>query len=244
MYGLVYRVTNTANGKVYIGQTTMRLTKRWYYHRWEARRGRLQNPLYRAIRKYGEGCFTVVQIGEAESKQALDALEAYEMQRHDSMSSGYNAKEAGSAGKLSPEARKKMSESRTGEKHFNFGKSLSEDHKRKLSEAGRRRIVSDETRRKLSAAGTGRVFSDDTRRKIGASKKGHKMPDHVRQALKAANDNMRGSRGTPVICEQSGAEFVSMDSAAAFAGVSKSSMSRHVNLGQKLKSGLIFKRAA
>ena len=50
-YGIIYKITNKVNGKVYIGQTTKSLKKRWTEHVYT-------NPtrkylLHKAIQKYG-----------------------------------------------------------------------------------------------------------------------------------------------------------------------------------------------
>lgn len=68
---------------------------------------------------------------------------------------------------IKPETRRKMSESRSGEKNCNFGKHFSEEHKRKISEArkgkynGEKNYMfgkhhTDETRRKMSEAAKGK----------------------------------------------------------------------------------------
>jgi hypothetical protein len=49
---------------------------------------------------------------------------------------------------------------------------LSEEHKRKLLEANRGKVVSEETRRKIGEHHKGKVLSDETRRKISEAKKG------------------------------------------------------------------------
>ena len=48
------------------------------------------------------------------------------------------------------ETRFKMSEAKKGENHPLYGKHISEEHKKKISEANKGKIVSDETRKKLS----------------------------------------------------------------------------------------------
>ena len=63
-FGVVYLITNTVNGKVYVGQTINGLSKRWKGHKNDVRKGS-QNPLHRAIRctgrhlwRYGMGLET------------------------------------------------------------------------------------------------------------------------------------------------------------------------------------------
>ena len=62
----------------------------------------------------------------------------------------------------SDETRAKLSKALMGNTHTK-GKALSEDHKRKISEAGKQRIVSDETRRKITEANIKR-FSNPVER--------------------------------------------------------------------------------
>ena len=72
---------------------------------------------------------------------------------------------------VSEETRRKLSEA-------NKGKVLSEETRRKLSEAHKGKLVSEETRRKRSEANkgnqwnVGKVRSEETKKKMGESKKG------------------------------------------------------------------------
>ena len=71
---IVYLITNTKNGKRYVGQTTKTLAKRWSDHRARSKKSML--PLHCAIRKYGVEVFDVVPIWFAESKQELNEMES------------------------------------------------------------------------------------------------------------------------------------------------------------------------
>lgn len=62
---IIYKITNTINGKIYIGQTICSLSKRWYEHCWHA--GKDDLYLHRA---YKEGLHKSVTEDE---KQALIA---------------------------------------------------------------------------------------------------------------------------------------------------------------------------
>jgi hypothetical protein len=93
----------------------------------------------------------------------------------------------GSSGKVySDEYRKKLRDCRTGSKHHNFGKSLSEETRRKISkglrgkkhsEESRKRMsearknISKETRAKLSIAHRGRIVSEKTKQKMRNARK-------------------------------------------------------------------------
>ena len=54
------------------------------------------------------------------------------------------------------------------------GKTLSEEHKRKLSESEKGKTVTDEAKRKMSKANKGKTLTDETKRKISEAKKGDK----------------------------------------------------------------------
>lgn len=71
---IAYRITNCANGKVYIGITTRSLEERWADHK-ENRILRVKHPLYRAVNKYGRKAFLVDQIAECRTLDDLLATE-------------------------------------------------------------------------------------------------------------------------------------------------------------------------
>lgn len=71
---IAYKITNTVNGKSYIGITRGSLAKRWREHRCAANSGN-DKPLYRAIRKYGEHSFELSVLYEATSMKELQMVE-------------------------------------------------------------------------------------------------------------------------------------------------------------------------
>ena len=86
--------------------------------------------------------------------------------------------------KQSNEARKRMSESHKGQIAWNKGKSLSEEHRRKIGLSSKGRIPSQETRRKISESGKGRKlppFTEEHRRKIGLASKGRKHSEESKK---------------------------------------------------------------
>ena len=75
--------------------------------------------------------------------------------------------------------KKRMSESRKGEKNHNYGKIFSVETREKMSEARKGKLPSEETRRKLSEANKGenhpnygKSLSEETRKKISELHKG------------------------------------------------------------------------
>lgn len=58
-FGLIYRVTNATNGKIYIGLTTRKLKERWGQHVRDALKSGSRLALHSAIRKYGASSFAI-----------------------------------------------------------------------------------------------------------------------------------------------------------------------------------------
>lgn len=95
----IYRITNTANGKVYIGQTKDVPQNRFRDHLGAARRGDV-SPLSCAIRKYGEASFLFDVIRREKSPELLDEAEKQEIAAHNSYirdpgNNGYNRTRGG-----------------------------------------------------------------------------------------------------------------------------------------------------
>lgn len=102
-YGIVYVVTNTVNGKQYVGQTTQEVAKRWAGH--TSRSNKQCRALWNAIQKYGAGAFTLATVDSGTDKDDLDAKETEWVSRLGTVSpAGYNLTTGGgSSGKPSPE---------------------------------------------------------------------------------------------------------------------------------------------
>ena len=131
-YGYIYLITNTVNGKVYVGQTKRTLRERWADHRKAyAHQGERYNcPLYRAFRKYGLGAFTLSELEQCSDLDLLNRAEQKWVSHYHSTNSflGYNATSGGGQGRTptletraklsaskkkqmeSPEARRRVSE--------------------------------------------------------------------------------------------------------------------------------------
>ena len=97
IYGRVYLVTCTVNGKVYIGQTRSSVNYRWRNHVRQAISG-CEYYFHNAIRKYGERNFTISIIQECYSEQELDDSEEYWIAQYQSFTDrtkGYNSTSGG-----------------------------------------------------------------------------------------------------------------------------------------------------
>ncbi len=117
----IYSRTNRKNGKFYIG-SAVDIGNRWAVHRMSLRQNKSGcRKLQNAWNKHGEDCF-LFEVVELVPEKAR--LIEHEQMYLDLLSPQYNiCKKAGSAlgVKHSPETRKKMSDSHSGERNYWFG---------------------------------------------------------------------------------------------------------------------------
>ena len=163
----IYKITNTLNGKVYIGKTTRSLEKGFKEH---CNPGSSCCAIRNAIQKHGKENFKISLISIHQDKESADAEEKRLITEYCSIrKSGYNLTYGGEGGalseetkrkisvahtgkKLSKEHKTKMSNAKKGSKNYNFGKHMSEEQKLKISIGNKGKIVSEETKRKISAS--------------------------------------------------------------------------------------------
>lgn len=128
VYGVIYKITNKLNGKVYIGQTTNKKGVRgrygisaksnlvegiYKYHLYIKNGGKrnYNKHLFCSIEKYGFNNFEVAEIFDfAFSKRELDIKENMYITIYNSINNGYNNKEGGSRGKNTDEVIKRSIE--------------------------------------------------------------------------------------------------------------------------------------
>lgn len=92
MIGSVYKITNLYNQKSYIGITTRDPIDRWWEHCNSAQKGS-DYLIHQAIRKHGEGSFSVQVIAQTKSLEDLKELEIILIKQHEthmSCQKGYN----------------------------------------------------------------------------------------------------------------------------------------------------------
>lgn len=86
----IYKITNSRNGKVYVGQTTKTLEQRLTQHFYAARETGRQKKFYEDIVKYGTDSFSIELIEECPD-EAADVVESYWIYKLDTINSGYNS---------------------------------------------------------------------------------------------------------------------------------------------------------
>ncbi len=181
----VYQIKNTITGDYYIGSSST-INKRLREHRCRLANNTHPNPhLQSAYNKYGADSFEFTAILLCTREHKL----YYEQGFLDLFKPAYNIAICAIASaqglRRSEETNRKNSEARKGKPNGWLGKHLTEEHKRKLSEANKGKHLSEETKRKLSEAHKGkhhtdearanmcgRVVTDETRAKISEAKKG------------------------------------------------------------------------
>lgn len=98
MKGIIYKIINTKNEKIYIGQTTRSLQERWYGH--TNSKKHFDTPLYKAMRKYGKNSFKIEVIEKLNFPKdklikKLNEREIFWIKYYDSYNNGYNATRGG-----------------------------------------------------------------------------------------------------------------------------------------------------
>lgn len=195
---VVYRITNTINGKSYIGFTSGSLLSRWRSHCYVARKGG-GFYFHHAIRKYGIVNFKPEILEEGwDPKIGKDIREPYWISV---LCPEYNMT-AGGEGILgrthSTETRERMSRSNLGKKRSaetcekirqsskgkNLGKKHSLETRMKIGKKSLGRKHSIEARLKMSKLSRGRTHSHETRMKISRIVKGRIMSIETREKMR------------------------------------------------------------
>lgn len=93
--GVIYKITNKINGKIYIGQTIQNVKERFYQHCAEKCEIAVSNmAIHKAIKKYGKQNFTL-EVVETVNKNYLNEREIYWIQKYNSYDNGYNSTKGG-----------------------------------------------------------------------------------------------------------------------------------------------------
>jgi group I intron endonuclease len=130
MYGVVYKITNLIDDKLYFGQTTGKVSVRWNSHI----ANKSCKALCGAIEKYGKENFKIEIILRCNNKEELDARESFCIRIFNSLApNGYNLLTGGSNGKHHEDTKKKMSALKKGKPSPFKGKKRSEEAVKKNS---------------------------------------------------------------------------------------------------------------
>jgi group I intron endonuclease len=172
MKGYIYQITNSVNGKIYIGKTLSAVSTRWSNHKSDARKGVVRYALYLAMRKHGIESFSIetLERWEGNSKRALNEKlcerEKALIEERDARNPeiGYNMVDGGkgTAG-WHPSSERWEKAKQTRIRNGTYKQPHSETTKRKIAEARSGYSPSLETRKKNSEAHLGRRRSEEGR---------------------------------------------------------------------------------
>jgi group I intron endonuclease len=190
----LYRITNSINNKIYIGQTVDPI-RRWYEHKREASRDVPNMLISKAIRKHGNQNFEFEVIASCKTYEGANDLETYLVKQYSSLTPlGYNVTLGGYNAPKSDawrEAMKKWHASMSKEEKEQRSELLREATFRQIEEKGhpaQGRIVTEkekelhrksrlenpldyteELRQKMSEAHIGIKDSEETKQKKSES---------------------------------------------------------------------------
>ena len=185
----IYRITNLINGKTYIGQHKYKDLNDDYMGSGK--------HLKRAQKKYGiENFRKEILIFNVSKKEHIDLLEkTFISSEREKVGpeNCYNITDGGEgrSGPMSEEAKKKISEARKGKK-------LSEEARKKISEAHKGKKLSEEARKKVSEANKGKKLSEETRKKLSEANKGKKHSPMSEETRKKLSEALQGKKHSPM----------------------------------------------
>lgn len=192
----VYTITNTVNGKVYVGKSCMPAT-RWTQHKVDCRTG--DAPLYKAMRKHGTGAFEFAVVEECDSEAASYDAEQRWIARLDSTTrgSGYN-QTAGGKGvfRPSPDSRAKMSAAKRGKPQSPESvarRSVALRGKKRTEEQRQRLAQSDHKYRHITPAACWELYSQGLSCRDVAERLGVASEQPVRRFLKLGGYELRSA---------------------------------------------------
>lgn len=185
---------NTFNGTLYlllsptdhayIGQTSEGFRVRWRKHRHTAKTS--PTNIGKAIRKYGADSFrSMMLITNAPDRAYLDRWETLLIKLLNPDGKGYNIAPGGRVSKTTPEGILKMKASLTGRK-------LSDEHKKNIGAASKKRWLDpsyrQSTSKLISSGSVGKKLSENHKSKLAKAKIGRthtqEHNDKISQSLK------------------------------------------------------------
>ena len=165
--GYIYLLTNTINNKQYVGQTMAKnITKRWNTYR-KLVQCSIGRYLYNAFLKHGVDSFKFQIICICFDEDCNKYEEYYIKKFNTIVPNGYNLQSGGNNRRQHPESilkktmtirnspnyeqyKKNISIRLTGKGNPNFGKKMSDEQKKKISESKKNNKTSESTKQKIS----------------------------------------------------------------------------------------------
>ena len=259
VYGIIYKITNKINGKVYIGQTVNNkgfkgrydrggstLAEKCYmYHIKNKENGYYYNSfLLNAFNKYGVENFEVNDMLDvAFSKEELDIKEKSWILIYNSVSNGYNLNYGGGNGKVSESTREKFRTLNAGKNNPRYGIKVSEETKSKMrknhwSKTG---VYKPNNLSGKDSYMYGKHHSEETKKKISEANKGKIVSEETKNKLRKNRMGKNNPSSRKIICLTTKKVFDTISDASKFygcdaSGISKCCRKKEKHCG-KLKDG-------
>lgn len=236
----IYLITNTINGKRYVGKCERPVNKTKKYMGSGI-------ALKAAFEKYGIEFFAKEIIEENLTRETIADRERYWIKEFNTRGDfGYNLTEGGDGcSNPTDEVRKKISEKNkkyVGELSSRYGSKLTEEHKEILRQRNLGKPLSCETKKKISSSSTGRVLSDSTKKKMSESRLGKPLPQSVRESMKKNRPNkikiQKIDKKTNTVLKT----YDSLHDASEDTNISVSNISMCINGKLKSSGGYIWMR--
>jgi group I intron endonuclease len=245
-YGIIYKITNKINNKIYIGQTISSMNHRWHQHKTSAKIDLdKKTRINSAIRKYTSESFIIETIDYGFDRWDLNNLESFYIKKYNSIENGYNVSEGayyGLSGEKNPfygvprteEVKKKISKANFGKNNGMYGKTSIKKGKTLEEFYGLNKA--EEIKAKISAKVAGnnhpnyqKPLTEEVKRKISNSHKGKKLsPEHIKKISK------------PIICLNNKKEYSSSREACKELGLQPGNVAKVLKGGFKHTKKYIF----
>lgn len=220
---IIYKATNKANDKIYIGQTIQPFSERKSRHICDAKNGS-DTYFARALRKYGTDGFTWEVIHVCKDINELNKQEIYYIAYYNSFGEGgYNLTSGGENCIVSDETKQKLSIANSGENNNmygvrltgknnpNYGKKMSDEQKEKISNTKIRLETSKGKNNPMygiSLCGKkngmyGKTHTQESRQKISENHARSMLgKKHTKEAIKKMRQAKLGKKHTPKTIEK------------------------------------------
>jgi group I intron endonuclease len=202
VYGVIYKITNSINNKVYYGQTKSKLPNaRWNRHKYSVNIG-CKVPIHCAMRLYGVENFKFEIVYYCNTLEELNSKEIELISLNNTLCpNGYNVMKGGDNYERTEEHKRKIGDAHRGKK-----KSLehiekmsltrkgvkrgpfTEEHKRKIGDAlrGKKKPQSPEHTAKIVKSLIGRKHSPETIEKIRQARIRYHLAKHDNKSITSA----------------------------------------------------------
>ena len=233
---VIYRITNMANGKYYIGSADSFARREWQ-HKYDLRRKMHKNPrLQAAWDKYGEDMFVFEILEEVPEGESQLQTEDRWLKDHVGKSDCYNINPSAELPRLgvilSEEAKTNISRGRkgkhAGEGHYRYGQTVSEEVRKKIGDAQRGKPKG--AGRKVSAEGLAKI-----RANIEAGR------SHMHWLGKQHTEESKLKMSRPIIAispEGEETQYPSVTALREALALTAMTVHRALNAGAALKKGL------